>query len=77
MTNTATGDARLDTGQRRPAASSAQSGQRGPPLPPRRACADSSSPPLFAPACPNCTSLLNSLAQVPLQVGGGREGQGG
>lgn len=33
-------------------------------------CADSSSPPLFAPACPNCTSLLNSLAQVPLQ---GRE----
>ena len=38
------------------------------------ACADSASPPLLAPACPNCTSDLNSLAQVPLQgrVGGGR-----
>ena len=31
------------------------------------ACADSASPPLLAPACPNCTSDLNSLAQVPLQ----------
>ena len=30
-------------------------------------CADSDSPPLLAPACPNCTSDLNSLAQVPLQ----------
>ena len=28
-------------------------------------CADSWAPPLRAPACPNCTSLLNSLAQVP------------
>jgi hypothetical protein len=31
------------------------------------ACADSASPPLLAPACPNWTSLLKSLAQVPLQ----------
>ena len=28
--------------------------------------ADSAWPPDLAPACPNCTSLLNSLAQVPL-----------
>mmetsp|Transcript_17361 Transcript_17361/g.29727 ORF Transcript_17361/g.29727 Transcript_17361/m.29727 type:complete len:270 (-) Transcript_17361:360-1169(-) len=30
------------------------------------ACADSSSEPLRAPACPNCTSLLNRAAHVPL-----------
>mmetsp|Transcript_22262 Transcript_22262/g.61545 ORF Transcript_22262/g.61545 Transcript_22262/m.61545 type:complete len:252 (-) Transcript_22262:524-1279(-) len=30
------------------------------------ACADSPAPPLRAPAWPNCTSLLNSCAQVPL-----------
>lgn len=28
-------------------------------------CADSEAPPLRAPACPNCTSLLNRVAQVP------------
>ncbi len=29
-------------------------------------CADSACPPLLAPAWPNCTSLLKSLAHVPL-----------